>query len=210
MDEAKRVLDAWSSDLTSCGGGWSLVKSHKRSSNSKRGPQHDLLCHRHYKRGPGGKIRQSSSLGTSCPMKMKSEKSTIGWLVLRGQFHHNHNLITTIGEANTMSSIRKLPAELEIIGKKLSKAGFSPCQILRFLNSEARCRSISSSWVYMDVYSHFKPSTSERMLDASNLIESFRRMEKDQGIFWSCQMDFSGCLTRVFIVLPNSIKSFFG
>jgi hypothetical protein len=166
---------------------WGLL----RPGNSSRGPKAALLCHAH-----------SSD---SCKFRITLEQFTEGW-ALYSTFgdHTTHELAQNVAQANTVRSMRAIPADLLKIAKDMVSSGVSVASADRFLRHQVTVAGEEPTWTYQDVYHATGASTRERVLDATGFSELLFKREHEKGLFHRLQTDAEGRLSHVFFVMPGA------
>ena len=98
-EEAKNEIAEYCRNPATAGGGHGVVWGQLRPGNSSRGPQAALLCHAH--------------ISDACKYRVRLEQFTDGWALLSTFGDHStHELARSVAEANTVRSMRSIPADL--------------------------------------------------------------------------------------------------
>ena len=202
FEEAFDALNCWALDRSVANGGWSLIKSQVRGSNSKRGEQRQLLCHRHRKiRMPAG--RRVSS-GCDCGWRLKLEQTSSGWALYDANFEHAGHVPTrSLAESNAFASMRAVPADLLRVANGLALSHVQFPSIQRHIKRLARERDIEVTWIDRDLYDQLAPSAESKHLDATGLVAKLQERER-AGLPYHITTDSQGALQNAFMWMKGA------
>jgi hypothetical protein len=201
-EEALAEINKFTKNVKTDGGGfavsWGSSKGGIPSGVWARGRQKKLVCHEH-------------GLPHKCKWNMWLEHCVEGWVIYSFTAHdgnagvgHSHTLAQSQEEANARPAMRSIPEGLLRTAKSMVKSGMTVAGVYRWLRQQVKAEGDEVAFTYQDVYHATGASTKERMLDATNLVETLRRREQEEGLFFRSQTDSEGCLTSVFFAMPNA------
>jgi hypothetical protein len=202
-DDALAEIGKFTKSTKTEGGGFAVTWGSSRPGVTAgvwaRGRQRKLVCHEH---GPPHK----------CKWSLWMEQCVEGWVIkshsahdgVAGTVMHNHALAQSQEEANARPAMRSIPEKLLPTAKSMVKANMSVASVYRWLRQQVKADGNEVAFIYQDVYHATGASTKERMLDATNLVETLRRREQEEGLFFRSQTDSEGCLTSVFFAMRGA------
>lgn len=191
-DEAKMEIAAFSRDTATAGGGHGVVWGKLEPGCSTHGPHRTLLCHQH------------GAANGACKWRLTLEQCEDGWCLYSQYGVHNHELASTVAEANAHRGMRDIPADLLQIAKDMVSSGIPVAGADRFLRHQVTIYGDEPTWTYMDVYHATGASTRQRAMDASGFSELLFEREHKQGLFHRKKTDADGCLSHAFFVMPGA------
>lgn len=201
-DDALAEINVFTKKIKTDGGGfavtWGSSRAGVTSGSWARGRQKKLVCHEH---GPPHK----------CKWNLWLEHCVEGWVIKSFSAHdndagivHNHALAQSQEEANARPAMRSIPEKLLPLAKRMVEANMTVASVYRWLCHEVKADGDEVAFNYQDVYHATGASTKERMMDATNLVETLRRREQEEGLFFRSQTDSEGCLTNVFYAMRGA------
>ena len=169
-EHVKKQVLAYTTNTSTGGGGWSIVKSRTRASTLS------LKVDGQLKAGGKGRIRGFSCAAhrsMKCLWHVDFEETEGGWTFLRGCFDHNHDLMETSAEVLARSTGRYFPDECLETGRVLARSGMKAPQIYDVFVTMCTERGFPVTFDKRDVYNQFKRLDSDvKTFDATRLIES--------------------------------------
>jgi hypothetical protein len=201
-DAALVEIHKFTKNTKTDGGGFACVWGGRRDGTDtrgwERGVQKKLICHEH-------------GQPHCCKWNLWLEHCVEGWAIFTFSWHdsaagaaHSHALLQTQAEANARPQMRGIPEEHLAAAKNMVAAGASPKAAWQFLQYVVLAEGKEVTFTYQDVYHATGASTKQRALDATNLVETLRQREQEQGLFYRTQSDEEGCLKNVFYAMPGA------
>ena len=190
---ALEEINAYCKNIKTDGGGFVVIIESRKDGNATHGARVKLVCNQH-KQG--------------CKWQLWLERCVEGWVLFEssrcGGHFHTHDLVQSREEANAHTSMRSIPDKFVDTATTMVSAGVRVATVFRWLRHMVEGEGDEVAFNYQDVNHATGASTAQRLLDASDLVETLRRREQDEGLFYRMLPDGDGALNAVFFAMRGA------
>ena len=199
-------VNVFTTNVHTSGGGYSVSRCRSRP-NKSIGDRVGFACSK----------RPRVKGAEGCGWNVSYEETTEGWVLMSyvphmmaphhpSESHHGHELEASAAVMRATAAGRCIPDELADLMSHLDEANFTTAEIDRALESRRRVLGLERTWNYKDIYSQNASTTSEKTLDASNLLQLLEERQRADGLAFFARNSSSGALSQVFVELAHGFE----